>query len=224
VPDVDDESDGGGGTRDDDGGGGDDVARAAARSEELAEAASAVEAARKAGPASPPSMFGGLIAAAVDAVAPSDGPLFRTENVPEEAAGWLHRRGKRGAWARAWVVLRVNAAIGPFLEVAARPDIAIAERVVLAGCEVAVDESGDGGGARFAFVITHPHQAPCHLASLNQLTRKQWVSVLLQLVRDHARNARQSDQGGTPADRRLKTACRRLSLARAREEGAAGLD
>ena len=38
--------------------------------------------------------------------------------------------------------------------------------------------------------------------------------------KEGARKARKDDQGGTPADRRLKTAQRRLSLARARQEGA----
>ena len=195
-----------------------DDALAAARAAELALARDSVAAAeRVAAKAPPPSAFdrvSGFLAPLVRAVAPAD-PVFATADDEEEAAGWLHRRVGRG-WDRQWVALRQNDVVGPFLEFSPTPGARdLVGRLVLSGCDVAaVDESE---GDRFAFKIAHAHTQDCVLSSVNRLTRKQWVGVLTQLMREHAVKSRKADQQLAGAgEKRLQSARRRLSLAAAR--------
>lgn len=132
------------------------------------------------------------------------------ENSIEEAAGWLYVRID-GAWRRKWFVLRTNAQVGPFMDYSTAPGAAKLGRVVLHSCDVkAIDKNNTENGkaiekgethkqpgaqnsGAFEFVVSHPHQHQCLLSCVNLQTRRQWVSVIGQLVREHAQAERQAD-------------------------------
>ena len=192
----------------------DDRARentAAARRVELADAEEAVDRLRKAaaggGPPKRQSVAEGIRAFVA--------PLVAAGEDEEEAAGWLEVRDGDD-WTRLWASLATGD-LGPALDLAQSPGAPRAERILLAGCEVDARIVDDD---RFAFVVSHAHQRPREFSTQNKLTRRQWVSVLTQVVRDHAKKSRAADlKISSPAGRQLKAAERRLSLAQAREDG-----
>eukprot|EP00635_Sarcinochrysidales_sp_CCMP3193_P007410 CAMPEP_0118898270 /NCGR_PEP_ID=MMETSP1166-20130328/5330_1 /TAXON_ID=1104430 /ORGANISM="Chrysoreinhardia sp, Strain CCMP3193" /LENGTH=431 /DNA_ID=CAMNT_0006837365 /DNA_START=90 /DNA_END=1385 /DNA_ORIENTATION=+ len=134
------------------------------------------------------------------------------DDAREEAAGWLHDTTKASKGPRRrWFVLKHHADLGPFLEYAVAPGSPALGRILLAGCEVVAleeeeEEGGDVGRRTadehqrerrqqrtqpfFSFCVAHQHQRRRDLACVNVQTRKQWVSVLGQLIRDHAKAQR----------------------------------
>ncbi|KAJ8602835.1 hypothetical protein CTAYLR_002631 [Chrysophaeum taylorii] len=104
----------------------------------------------------------------------------------EEAAGWLHHETSK----RRWFVLRSNEIVGPFLEYFAAPGGKRFGRIMLHGCEISAGSDAD---SMFEFIVAHPHQRTARLSCVNLQTRKQWVSVLSQLIREHAQAERQAD-------------------------------
>ena len=112
----------------------------------------------------------------------------KEEDPREEAAGWLHE--KRDDWKRRWFVLK-QGEFGPYLESAVAPGSPPLARILLAACDVVALD--DDGSRFFSFCIAHPHQKRRDLCCVNIQTRKQWVSVLGQLIRDHAKADRAKD-------------------------------
>lgn len=118
--------------------------------------------------------------------------LFKKDDVyddsVEEAAGWLITSEKRR-----WFVLRTSERVGPFLEIFSDPGVAVPlSRIILHGCQVeSVAETDDED--TFNFTISHPHQRTKKISCVNRQTRIQWVSVISQLIREHAQSERLAD-------------------------------